>query len=495
MKGVRQNWLESKLAAAEAEVNAAASAEFDGRVPPEYTATIAGAAAGALEAIETIPALDKLWGFRGDDRKALGAVRVFTLHLLSTWLANAPELPEPADTPIARKDWAAKVLRIFGMESDQNLNQFQMRDVQTAFDHQSKGQGQHLVSVYLLLSDLMRALGDETKGPLVQAKTVPLGRFDDLIISPAFRDRVSSIDITAIKDISVRSRTTCSEVYEEHGGRSASLSARRSAPVASYAEDYTGEEDELEIEEDEAPEAVVEAAAEAVEETPATEDEDTLDASLLEEAADTLPEAPADAVPPEAASAAAETAAAPASAAEAAARRVAAGLSQGPITEPNVETFEFDGEPQILTFAEDGVGIVSVYDDSAPVWRDLGYARGEVLSPEGLPLRIAVNLSLRTAVEAMEENTRRQFQRMDDAQINRSAAAALVPMEHQFLRPLACPRCGNHEHLNLLQQEAIAGEYHPDISAWPYTAPGGDRYTLGCPSCDFLFEVVFWFYE
>ena len=77
MKGMRQNWLESKLAAAEAEVNAAAAAEFGGRVPPECTAIFAGAAAGALEAIETIPTLDKLWGMRGDQRKAHGAVRVF----------------------------------------------------------------------------------------------------------------------------------------------------------------------------------------------------------------------------------------------------------------------------------------------------------------------------------------------------------------------------------------------------------------------------------
>jgi len=491
MKGVRQNWLESKLAAAEAEVNRAAASEFNGTVPPEYVATIAGAAAGALEAIETIPALDKLWGMRGDDRKALGVVRVFTLHLLSTWLANAPELPQPADSPIARKEWAAKVLRIFGMESDQNLNQFQMRDVQTTFDHQSKGQ--HLVSVYLLLSDLMRALGDETKGPLVQAKTVPLNRFDDLIISPSFRDRVSSIDITAIKDISVRSRTTCSEVFEEHGGRSASLDVSRRAPATAYADEYTGEEDELEADdeepalEEEAPEAAVEASAEVVEETP-LEEEDALDASLLEEAAEAM-------LPAAAMSSVASTAAAAPAASLSATTKPAAATPAGPITEPNVETFEFEGELQALTFAEDGVGIVSVYDESVPVWRDLGFARGEVQWPEGLPVRIAVNLSLRTAVEAMEENTRRQFQRMDDSQLNRSAAAALVPMEHQFLRPLACPRCGNHEHLNLLQQEAIAGEYHPDISAWPFTAPGGDRYTLGCPSCDFLFEVVFWFYE
>jgi uncharacterized protein YbaR (Trm112 family) len=159
------------------------------------------------------------------------------------------------------------------------------------------------------------------------------------------------------------------------------------------------------------------------------------------------------------------------------------------------DTFEFEGELQTLTFVDDGVGIVSVYDESVPVWRELGFARGELRAPEDLPLRIAVNLSLRTAVEAMEASTRRQFERMDDAQLNRSAAAALVPMEHQFLRPLACPRCGNHEHLNLLQQEAIAAEYHPEIASWPFTAPGGDRYTLGCPNCDFLFEVVFWFYE
>ncbi|MGE0057852.1 MAG: hypothetical protein AB7P33_01015 [Dehalococcoidia bacterium] len=488
MKGVRQNWLESKLAAAEAEVNRAAASEFNGSVPPEYVATIAGAAAGALEAIETIPALDKLWGFRGEDRKALGVVRVFTLHLISTWLANSPELPQPADSAIARKEWAARVLRVFGMESDQNLNQFQMRDVQTAYDHQSKGQ--HLVSVYLLLSDLMRALGDETKGPLVQAKTVPLSRFDDLIISPSFRDRVSSIDITAIRDISVRSRTTCSEVFEEHGGRTASLSASKSA--AAYADEYTGEDDDLAMEdeavvEDEVPEAPVEATAEAVSPPAAREEEDVLDASLLDEAAEAVPQAAAAvSVPSAAAVTPPVSAPAPTPVAAAAA---------GPITEPNVETFEFEGELQALTFAEDGVGIVSVYDESVPVWRDLGFARGEVQSPEGLPLRIAVNLSLRTAVEAMEENTRRQFERMDDAQLNRSAAAALVPMEHQFLRPLACPRCGNHEHLNLLQQEAIAGEYHPDISMWPFTAPGGDRYTLGCPSCDFLFEVVFWFYE
>jgi hypothetical protein len=159
------------------------------------------------------------------------------------------------------------------------------------------------------------------------------------------------------------------------------------------------------------------------------------------------------------------------------------------------DAFEFAGEMEPLTFAEDGVGIVSVYDEAGPVWRDLGFARGEVSGPKGLPLRIAVNLSLRTAVEAMDEGPRRQFERMDDSQINRAAAAALVPLEHQFLRPLSCPRCGNKDHLNLLQQESIAGEYHPDLASWPYSAPGGDRYTLGCPQCDFLFEVVFWFYE
>jgi hypothetical protein len=488
MKGMRQNWLESKLAAAEAEVNAAAAGVFSGRVPPECSAIFAGAAAGALEAIETIPALDKLWGMRGDERKANGAVRVFSLHLLSTWLANAPELPEPADNAIARKDWAAKILRVFGMESEQNLNQFQMRDVQTAFDHQAKGQ--HLVSVYLLLSDLMRALGDETKGPLVQAKTVPLARFDDLIVSPAFRDRVSSIDITTIKDVSGRSRQTCSEVYEEHGGRPASLAA---GPMRAETEEAADEADEAEDGLPEAPQA----------ESASPDEEDTLDASLLDEGVPDVPATPAASVAAAAAGAAAENVTPPAAETpvagsepgDAEAAPAPASEAAPAVQDPDAETFEFAGEMQVLSFAEDGVGIVAVYDESGPAWRELGYARGEQQAPEGLPLRIAVNLSLRTAVSAMEENTRRQFERMDDAQLNRSAAAALVPMEHQFLRPLACPRCGNHEHLNLLQQEAIAGEYHPDITSWPFTAPGGDRYTLGCPACDFLFEVVFWFYE
>ena len=558
MNRVRHGWIEKAFVAAEAEALAAASDHYGGEVPREADALIAGASASAIDSVQVVPAFGKLWGMRGDKRKANGLVRVLALHSVSTWLTSDEGIELTGDTAAQRLEWARDILQIFGMESDLNVDQFRLRDLQSA--HEQAGKGDGLVSIYLLCSDMLRALGDTTRGPLVQAPSIPLNRYEELVISDSFRRRVSSDDIAALRQISEQNYAVCSDAYHQTSGQLSNLLSRLAPP--DLKDEDLKEEDatdkpvaaalDVEDEVSEAPEAIapgdkaagvaplpVPPVAGVID--PASDQEPELDAALVEEptaqpedsveleapptgeratdieaelelespAIEALAAETADAVEADAPSVKEladavelesppleEPAAEPEDAVVLEAPPTAE-LATGPEEEPELDASELEDEARVQTYAflEDGVGIVSVFDEKKPEWRDLGLARGSLRAQAGLPLRITVNLSLRTAIDSLDDEPRERLQALDEAALAQSAGTALVPLEFEYLRPLTCPRCGKQSGLNQLQQESLEEDYHPDPDGWPHGTPAGDRVTLGCPECDFLFEVVFWFWE
>lgn len=558
MNRVRQGWIENAFVTAETEVLGLLSEHFQGQVPREADALIAGASAAAIDAIQGIEALSKLWGVRGDRRKAHGIIRVLALHGISTWLTSSEGLAEPGDGAELRVEWARHILDIFGMNTPLNLDQFRLRDLQTQFE--AAGRGDSAISMHLLLSDMLRALGDTTRGPLVQAPEIPLQRLDQLVISESFAKRVTPDDITTVRQVSAQTRAICRDTYFQStapltnllGGIDEQTEENEAEPGSEEPTDETAAEAPLPSTEEEGvsaatastaaesetvalPEAAAEEtpssvgqsetpsaeapAAPAVEapaarriavfgplvppvpaaEESASSDEDESEGADSPEVAEALqPEPELDSVPQaldEEALRAEEPEGAPAEAPES--DTVVAGEDDGIPTaeEPEqVDSAALDDEPlnHTFVFAEDGVGIVSVFDEAGMQWIELGLARGSVEAPAAMPLRLAVNLSLKTAIEALDDDLR---EGLDESGLASSARTALVPLEYQYLRPLACPFCGQTDGLSQLQQELLDEDYHPDPDGWPYGSPAGDRFTLGCPDCDFLFEVVFWFWE
>ena len=494
MNRVRHGWIEKAFITAEAEALAAASDHYGGDVPREADALIAGASASAIDAVQGIAALGKLWGVRGDKRKASGLVRVLALHAVSTWLTSEDGVETTGDAGPLRLDWARDILRIFGMESDLNVDQFRLRDLQTHTEQAGRGDG--LVSFYLLMSDMLRALGDQTRGPLVQAPSIPLSSYRDLTISDSFRQRISSNDIELLRQISQQNHDICRDAYHQTNGELSTLLSRLGPKAAT-------DRDEADVDSEELVAGALEVET-ASEETssPAT---DTNNASGAEVATPSLsPVVEAEeAVETEAEPPIAEEAPAEPEAAQEMAPEQAAELEETPspavpeeeASELDVSELEEDAPPQTYVFLDDGVGIVSIFDESVPEWRDLGLARGSLVGPAGQPLRITVNLSLQTAIASLDDELRQRLEALDEASLAQSAGTALVPLEFEYLRPLNCPRCGHEGGLNQVQQESLEEDYHPNPDGWPHGTPAGDRITLGCPQCDFLFEVVFWFWE
>lgn len=132
------------------------------------SAFVFGGSIAAGLALRRISALQTAWGL-GSKSKARALTEVFSLAILSTWLAwTGEEDAEPEeDREPRRRAWAFWIMDSFGRPSQDRLTWFINYDKQYAYEQQQRKEGRTLtVSAYVLVDTALAALaGRAARGP------------------------------------------------------------------------------------------------------------------------------------------------------------------------------------------------------------------------------------------------------------------------------------------------------------------------------------------
>ena len=158
MIGVRRKSLHKTLGGATDRAVAALSRYAEGGGVGAIPALLDGAYSAASLAIEGLPSLDRLWGLKGDDKKASNVLEVFAIHLLAR--ANWRESPKEAFMS------ARTLFMVFGDAPEAATRHFMQRHQQVELDKTNALRLGHAirearpeVSLYLLWSDAHLAMG------------------------------------------------------------------------------------------------------------------------------------------------------------------------------------------------------------------------------------------------------------------------------------------------------------------------------------------------
>ena len=103
-----------------------------------HSAWLMGGSAVALAGAQHLSSLENAWR-RGDEPKASGLIKVFTLHMISQWYRGLDRREGSANVSesvrtMARKIAASNILEVFGERSEREVNDFLNLDAQFRYE-------------------------------------------------------------------------------------------------------------------------------------------------------------------------------------------------------------------------------------------------------------------------------------------------------------------------------------------------------------------------
>lgn len=125
-----------------------------------YLAVLAGGTVAANLVVEWCECVKKAWG-KGDEEKALALIKLFTLAMLSRWYIWLDEKQQPSkdERRQARVMAASNILRLFGDDSKNAVEDFLNMDIQYNYEWDSTARMPMLKMNLLLLAKACEACG------------------------------------------------------------------------------------------------------------------------------------------------------------------------------------------------------------------------------------------------------------------------------------------------------------------------------------------------
>ena len=125
-----------------------------------YLAVLAGGTVAANLVVEWCECVKKAWG-KGDEEKALALIKLFTLVMLSRWYIWLDEKQQPSEDERrqARVMAASNILRLFGDDSKNAVEDFLNMDSQYNYEWDSSARMKMLKMNWLILAKACEVCG------------------------------------------------------------------------------------------------------------------------------------------------------------------------------------------------------------------------------------------------------------------------------------------------------------------------------------------------
>jgi hypothetical protein len=129
-----------------------------------HSSWVCGGSVTAALAVTDVDALKRLWG-KGDERRALALLEVFTYPMISRWYRTRERQLQvaPAHKELARRIAASNISAVFGSRSEQLVDDFIKMDIQFSYERDwiedQARSGIPVMEAHLLLSKALQAWG------------------------------------------------------------------------------------------------------------------------------------------------------------------------------------------------------------------------------------------------------------------------------------------------------------------------------------------------